>query len=277
MTAFWTRGAVVRALSKSDNPEVSGPAAMPSRPGSRRCAIRRSRPWFDAATSISALPASHQVCADSEHDAREHDARERLRGPSSTRPVLASRSDVACTRAAVPPAVTLPVSDRSTDDPRCVPNPGERLAPSAGYRFDRVLARLHRHGSTRRRSSGRRFGIAQSRESGCRAPHDRFRNPGSTPRTIAMATNQQRVHLCRSFAIASAPAGLDPADSSWADGKQRRVGRPIGFRLPQSGRSRGVQRRRRRSFFCSCDKPQLQVVRPASDCRSSGVLPIGRD
>ena len=79
-------------------------------------------------------------------------------------------------------------SDRSSDDPRCVPNLVERLAPSAGYRFDRALAPLHRHGSTRRRGSGRRFGIAQSRESGCRAPHDRFRNPGSTPRTIAMAT-----------------------------------------------------------------------------------------
>ena len=68
------------------------------------------------------------------------------------------------------------------------PNLVEPLAPAAGYRFDRALVRLHRHGSTRSAQLGPGFGIAQSRESGCRAPHDRFRNPSSTPRTSAMVT-----------------------------------------------------------------------------------------
>ena len=77
----------------------------------------------------------------------------------------------------------------------------EPLAPSAGYRVDRALARLHCHGLTRRRSFGRRFGIAQSRESGCRAPHDRFRNPGSTTRTSATATS--RSPRCGSSGVTS--------------------------------------------------------------------------
>ena len=99
-------------------------------------------------------------------------------------------------------ALETSASGQSSDDPRCVPNLVERLAPSAGYRFDRAFARLHRHGSTRRRISSRRFGIAQSRESGCRAPHDRFRNPGSTPRTSAMATTRSPAALIQSSASA---------------------------------------------------------------------------
>jgi hypothetical protein len=42
--------------------------------------------------------------------------------------------------------------------PRASPDLFEPLAPSAGYRFDRALARLHPHGSTRRRSFGRGSG-----------------------------------------------------------------------------------------------------------------------
>jgi hypothetical protein len=72
---------------------------------------------------------------------------------------------------------------------RCVPNLVERQAPSAVIALIAPSCACIATGrSTHPRSSGRRFGIAQSRESGCRAPHDRFRNPGSTPRTIATAT-----------------------------------------------------------------------------------------
>ena len=52
----------------------------------------------------------------------------------------------------------LPQSDKSSDARRRVPTLVEPLAPSAGYRFDLALARLHRHGSTRRGSFGRGSG-----------------------------------------------------------------------------------------------------------------------
>jgi hypothetical protein len=62
------------------------------------------------------------------------------------------------------------LADRSSDAPRASPALVERLAPSAGYRFDRALALVHRRGWKRRRRSGRTLGIAQDRQCGGGGP-----------------------------------------------------------------------------------------------------------
>jgi hypothetical protein len=64
----------------------------------------------------------------------------------------------------------------------------ERLALSAGYRFDRALALVHRRGWKPRRRSGRTLGIVKSGSCGGRAPHDRSCSAAGARLAIASAT-----------------------------------------------------------------------------------------
>jgi hypothetical protein len=57
-----------------------------------------------------------------------------------------------------------PCGQKQRRSPVPFPDLVERLAPSAGYRFDGALALVHRRGWKRRRRSGRTLGIAR----GCR-------------------------------------------------------------------------------------------------------------
>jgi hypothetical protein len=78
-----------------------------------------------------------------------------LRRPPPPPYTVSTNSRGAPTRAAASPAPPgLLTSDRSSDARRCVPDLVEPLAPSAGYRVDRALARLHCHGSTGAASAG---------------------------------------------------------------------------------------------------------------------------
>ena len=109
--------------------------------------------------------------------------------------VLARRSAVASSRAAAaPPAVALPVADRSGDAPRASPDLVDRLVPSAGYRFDRALELVHRRGWKRRRRSGRTLGIAREEEPG--APLDGVRDPAPVRRRSGVHAATRSIDLC---------------------------------------------------------------------------------
>jgi hypothetical protein len=77
----------------------------------------------------------------------------------------------------------------------------ERLAPSAGYRFDRALALVHRRGCKRRRRSGRTLGTPRSSRHRARQPHERSVAEAIARREAAGGSKRSCDHGSRTLEI----------------------------------------------------------------------------